>query len=236
MNTIDKVYRSLAGLLPQDCFICTLPAQDSLLCPGCLESLPTLPSARCPVCALPAPGGALCGACTTRQPHFDATLAAFEYRFPVEPLIIAFKYQARLPVAPFLASFIDRRLGPVEADCLIPMPLHPRRLAERGFNQSAEIARRLGKHWGLPVLLQAVVRERHTPPQAPLRGAERHQNVKNAFRCLQDFTGQHVMVVDDVMTTGSTLDEIARVLKARGAVRVTNCVVARTISREHPHV
>jgi len=230
---LSALFSSLAkrsrGWLSQACFICGMKSRDGLLCGGCLDELPALPIEHCPQCAVPAAGGQYCGACLTHSPHYDATRAAFEYRFPLEPMVIALKYHAQLPIAPFLARMMMEAIEPVEADCIIPLPLHPKRLAERGFNQSAEIARCISRGWGIPMMLDACERDRYTQPQASLTGSDRHGNVRGAFRGTRDLAGLHVVVVDDVMTTGSTLDEVARVLKARGASRVTNLVAARTL-------
>lgn len=199
------------------------------MCAGCQEDLAVLSPTRCPACALPTPAGELCGACLNHPPHFDATLAAFEYRFPMDPLVIALKYRAQLAIADFLADLMKQMIERPQADAILPLPLHPKRIIGRGFNQSTELARRLSKHWHIPLMLGACVRDRHTEAQAKLPGTDRHQNVKGAFRATRDFSGLHVLVVDDVMTTGSTLDEVARVLKNRGAARVTNVVAARTL-------
>lgn len=224
--------RAAAWLLPQDCFVCGAASGDSLLCAECAGALPRLAAQRCPVCALPTPGGSLCGACLKAPPHFDATVALFEYAFPVEQLIQALKYHGRLALAPFLAGHLAEALTDVPADCLVPLPLHPRRLAERGFNQAAELARPAARKLGLPLLLQEVVREADNSPQAGLPWSQRRRNVRHAFRCTVDLTGKSVVVVDDVMTTGATLDEFARTLKKHGAARITNCVVARTLPQE----
>ena len=229
LATLSKLARFARGPLSQDCFICGMTSTNGMLCPGCLDDLPALPVTLCPSCALPTPSGEVCGGCLNHPPHFDATLAAFEYRFPLEPMVIALKYHAQLPIATFLAQMMIEAIERPAADCIIPLPLHRTRLIERGFNQSAELARRLAHHWRIPILLDACERDRHTDSQARLAGTDRHQNVKGAFRGTRDLAGQHVLVVDDVMTTGATLDEVARVLKSRGAARVTNVVATRTL-------
>ena len=221
----------MSRLLPQDCFVCGSAAGDALLCPACAERLPCLDAACCPVCALPTPDAALCGACLKAPPHFDATLAFYRYAFPVEELIQALKYRGTLAVAPFLAGRLAERLVGVAAHCIVPLPLHPRRLAERGFNQAAELARPAARSLGLDLLLEEVIRDLPTAPQVGLPWAERRRNVRGAFRCTLDLAGRSVAVIDDVMTTGATLDEFARTLKKHGAARVTNCVVARALPR-----
>lgn len=220
--------RMLGALLPQDCLLCGGVAGQALLCPACAADLPVLPAERCPVCAEASPGGSVCGACLTGPRHFDATIAALRYHFPVDRLVQSLKYSRRLATADFLAQAMLAGPRPV-GEVIIPLPLHPLRLRERGFNQSAEIARPLAKALRLPLELDGCLRSRDTAPQASLPWKERKRNIRHAFECRSDLTGKSVIVVDDVMTTGATLDEFARVLKAHGALRVTNWVAARAL-------
>jgi ComF family protein len=225
---MSLVARLLDSLLPQDCYACGAPAGRELLCPACLSELPLLAPDRCPQCALPSPHGQRCGACLRDAPHYDATLARWAYDFPIREMVLALKYQARLALAPWLArGLVD--LKPHQADCVIALPLHPARLAERGFNQSVEIGRFLARQWGLPLLLDACVKDRLVEPQARLPWKARRNNIRGAFRCVADLNGKRIAVVDDVMTTGATLDEFAKTLKQRGAAHVTNLVIARTL-------
>lgn len=216
-----------ARLMPNDCFVCGQGAGSALLCGPCRADLPQV-SEACPVCAIPVQDGLVCGSCQRTTPAFDATVAALPYVFPADRLVQALKYGNRLALAPFLASLLEAFAPPAEDAIVVPMPLHPRRLRERGFNQAAEIARPLARAWGLPFDAAAVERVRDTPPQASLPWLERRLNLRGAFRCRGEFAGRTVVVVDDVMTTGATLDELARTLKSRGAARIVNRVVART--------
>lgn len=218
-----------AALLPQDCLLCGAAAGAELLCRGCADTLPRLPAALCPVCALPSPAGKTCGACVGQAPHFDATLAAFRYGFPIDRLVQALKYEHRLALAPWFAQAL-LAAPPPRGDLMLALPLAARRLGERGFNQALEIARPLARSLGLPLSLGACVRSRDTAPQASLPWQERHKNVRGVFECGQDLSGKSVIVIDDVMTTGATLSEFARTLKKHGASRVTNWVVARTLT------
>jgi ComF family protein len=214
--------------MPQDCLLCGTTSGDALVCPDCRNDLPRLPTDLCPVCAELSPGGATCGACLSTPPHFDATIAIFRYGFPIDKLIQTFKYQSRTTTADFLAAAMLAGPRP-EGDLIAPLPLFPARLAERGFNQSVEIARPLARALRLPMELDGCIRSRNTAPQAMLPWKERRKNICHAFECNVDLTGKSVIVVDDVMTTGATLDEFARTLKAHGATRVTNWVIARAI-------
>lgn len=176
---------------------------------------------------MPTPEAAVCGRCLRDPPAFDATGAAFAYRFPVDRMVQALKYRERLALAGFFADAL-RPFRPSGDALIVPMPLHRRRLRERGFNQAVEIARPLALAWGLPLVLSGVMRAVHTAPQASLPWKARSVNIRGAFRCDVPFDGKTVIVVDDVMTTGATLDELARTLKLRGAARVENLVIART--------
>lgn len=221
--------RAAAVLLPQDCFLCAAPSGDSLLCPACAASLPYLTAERCPVCALPTPGANLCGACLKQAPHFDATQALFRYEFPLDRLVQSLKYAHRLASAGFLGQALAQLPTLFRPDLILPVPLAPARLAERGFNQALEIARPLARALGAPLEIGHAHRRRDTAPQASLPWKERKQNIRHAFECEIDLAGKSVLVVDDVMTTGATLDELARTLKAHGAARVENRVLARAL-------
>lgn len=219
------------ALLPQSCLLCSADSGGELLCRDCRDSLPRLATLRCPVCALPTPGGETCGECLKRPPHFDASLAVFVYAFPLDKLVQQLKYAHRLAIADFLAGELSRLNFP-PADLLLPLPLSARRLAERGFNQAVEIARPLARALKIPLRLDGCARVIDTAPQAMLPWKERRKNVRHAFECSMDLAGRSVMVIDDVMTSGATLDEFARVLKDHGAARVTAVVVARALKNQ----
>jgi ComF family protein len=220
--------RLAAMLLPQDCFLCGAAAGAELLCAGCLEQLPRLGKELCPVCALPSPGAAVCGDCLKHPPHFDATLAIYVYDFPLDRLIHALKYRAALEVIPFLGASLAACAVP-EAELIVPVPLHPLRLKERGFNQALELARFPARRWSVPLDFASCSRSRNAPAQVSLPRAERQRNVRHAFLCEPGIGHSHVVVIDDVMTSGATLNEFALALKKAGARRVTNLVVARAV-------
>lgn len=228
-NLKKAMYSAANALLPQDCFLCAAPAGDCLLCPACAASLPRLTDERCPICALPTPGAAVCGGCLNHAPHFDATQAVFRYEFPLDRLIQSLKYAHRLASADFLGQALAKLTLPFRPDLILPVPLAPARLAGRGFNQALVIARPLARLLGIPLETSRVHRRRDTAPQASLPWKERKQNIRHAFECELDLTGKAVLVIDDVMTTGATLDELARMLKAHGAARVENFVLARAL-------
>ena len=212
-----------------DCLLCGAESGPELLCAACIGELPALPES-CPQCALPSRAAAVCGSCINRSPHFDATLALWRYEFPCDGLVQALKYGAQLALAGFFARSLASRPLP-EVDVVLPMPLHAKRLAERGFNQALEIARGLARYRGTPIEPRGVLRVKNTPPQTELPYEDRAKNVRGAFLCELDLSGASVAVLDDVMTTGATLNELARVLKRAGARRVENLVIARTVHR-----
>lgn len=219
--------RLLDALLPQDCTLCGAPSGPRHVCDGCAAELPWLGEV-CPQCALPSPGGRVCGRCLAAPPAFDATLACFAYAYPVDRLVQALKYGHRLPLARWFAERLIERLPPgLAADRVVAMPLHRSRLAERGFNQSLEIARHVARLSGIAPDPGAIRRVLHTAPQVDLPLDARARNVRGAFHCPAPLPGRALLVIDDVMTSGATLDELARTLKAAGAARVVNLVVAR---------
>ncbi|MFM9968528.1 MAG: ComF family protein [Burkholderiales bacterium] len=158
-------------------------------------------------------------------------MATWIYAFPIDKLIHAFKFQHRLDLAPWFATALAKKLS-LSGPLIVAMPLHRSRLAERGFNQALEISRHLAAATGGNLLHDIVDRPIAAQLQAGMRLRERAKNVRNTFRCLGSLSGQSVVVIDDVMTTGATLNELARILKLAGACKVTNLVVARTLPME----
>lgn len=218
---------SLRALLAQDCILCAAPSGEALFCAGCAGDLPALGEA-CPRCAGPSAGGALCGACLARPPSFDATVAVWRYEFPVDRLVAALKYGGRLALAAALGAALAARVAGRRVDALVPMPLAPSRLRSRGFNQAVEIARPLARDSGLRLDAGLAARVRDTLPQTDLPHDAREANVRGAFGVTRAVAGLSVAIVDDVMTTGASLEELARTLKRAGAAQVENWVVART--------
>jgi ComF family protein len=212
------------------CALCGAASGDLLLCAPCSASLPGIACA-CPVCALPAPPGSVCGDCLARPPPFDAAVAAWVYAFPVDRLVHAFKYGGQLalaePLALALIDALDRRSRPAP-DVVVALPLSPARQRKRGFNQAGEIARRVARAIGRP-LVPGLARARDSPPQAALAWADRARNVRGAFVASAALAGLRVAIVDDVMTTGATLAAAARAARRAGARNVEAWVVARTL-------
>ena len=221
-------------LLPaQPCLLCGANTHDGLCCAACDADLPRLTDDHCPICALPTLAGSICGQCLKQPPPFDHTVAAFSYKFPLDKLIQALKYRDRLILVNFLADALTRSIT-TKPDCIVALPLHPARLRERGFNQSLLLARQISRRLDLPLLADACERVRNTPPQSSLPWKERDKNMRQAFACKPgaDVRGKHVAVVDDVMTTGASIGELARALKKAGASEVSAWVVARTLPHD----
>ena len=174
----------------------------------------------------------LCGACQSEPPAFDQTLVVADYAPPIDSLVQDLKFRAQLPLASAFGGLLIRAAGSSlqAADVLLPVPLSRERLEQRGFNQALEIARPLARAWHKPLIIDSCVRTRNTSPQAELPLTQRRVNMRGAFavRNRRIIENQHVVVVDDVMTTGHTLQELAACLKRHGAARVSNLVLART--------
>lgn len=217
-------------LLPPRCLLCGEPgAHGRDLCPACLAALPRQRCA-CPRCALPLPQpAAACGDCLRQPPPFDRSLAAYTYGFPLDRLLPRFKFHGDLAAGRELAAgLIEAAITADRPQTLIPVPLHPARLRERGYNQALELARPLAAALALPLRPNLLQRRRATDPQTELDAATRRRNVRGAFLAPGPVPG-HIALVDDVMTTGATLAECARVLRHAGAERVDVWVVARAV-------
>ncbi len=227
----------LHALLPSSCVLCGALG-DEAVCPACSQAHVLDVHARCPCCANPVgsqDGARRCGACLAEPPAFDATLTACDYAAPVDGLVLQLKFGARLALAPWMAGrlrdVVLERPARALPELLCPVPLGPRRLAERGYNQALEMARPLSRTLGIPLAPRLLARQLDTAAQSGVAPGERRRNVRGAFAVVDGqpaLAGRHVGVVDDVMTSGHTLDEIAGVLKRAGAARVTNLVFART--------
>lgn len=231
--------RRLATGLPSSCALCGIAGRDNL-CEPCHARYFNRRPGRCTQCALPfgdtQTATAVCGECLQNARRFDATIVAADYAAPIDHLVLALKFGGQLALAPLLGRMLGdamrrERVGDMPA-LLIPVPLGELRLAERGFNQSLEIAKALSRVIDVPVAANLLVRMRDTEMQSMLPPDERHNNVRHAFVVPSGgrarLQGRHVAVVDDVLTTGETLNEIAATLKRHGAGRVTNLVFART--------
>ncbi len=237
----DRVRRWLRrlpqALLPSSCALCGALCEGAV-CPPCHAQFVTR-ATRCPRCANPvgaADARRECAACLSRRPAFDATLAGTDYAAPLDQLVLQLKFGARLALAPWFARvLVDAVLehrGFVLPNVLCPVPLGRQRLVERGFNQALEVARPLARSLGIALRERLAIRALETPAQSGVAPDRRRRNIRNAFivapELLSMVRGQHIGIVDDVMTSGHTLDELAATFKRNGAARVSNFVFART--------
>ena len=203
--------------------------EGSYLCPECEPDLPPLQRPYCYLCASPRVPQ-LCDSCRRSAPAFDSVRAPYEFHGSARSIIHDLKYRnVRITVpyvARLLAGYLERNPYPVDAYC--PVPLHPRRERSRGFNQSELIASELSKITGIPVDTSALRRTRNTPPQVNMETpGDRQRNIADAFECPSDVQGRRYMLIDDVVTTGSTMSACADALKDAGAANVWGIAFAR---------
>lgn len=232
---LHRLLKDLPCSLPSSCALCGAEHRTAL-CDGCRSQYFAATKTRCACCGIPLPGATgniRCGECLKRPPAFDATIVATDYVPPVDRLVLALKFGNRLELAPMFAQI----LHPATKGMLLPhlltaVPLGSQRLVQRGFNQALEIARPLSRRIHVKLEPHFIVRHKETHAQAMLHPDERQKNIRNAFvvpaPAMPRVHGRHIGVVDDVMTTGETLNELAATLKRFGAARVTNIVFART--------
>lgn len=215
--------------LPGACLLCSAPSRESGLCQACFDSLPFAIGERCPVCAVATPGATQCGRCLKRPPAYDRVVVALDYVSPVDFLVADLKYSRKLAAARVLAYPLARRLEQEPyPDIVLPMPIAASRLRERGFNQASEIARHACAGFGIRVSERIARRTLAQQSQTALPWRDRARNVLGAFDCKTDLSNKTIAVVDDVITTGATLHELARTLKSAGAETVIGWIAART--------
>lgn len=216
--------------LPSTCPLCNQYHQESLvLCSDCKSLLHPL-GYHCSHCAHPLPQSEhpLCGYCIQQQPYFDKIYTAYLFQEPLRTLIHQFKYNQSLYLTAFMAHLILEAISPLHlgTPCLLPVPMHRKNIKARGYNHAAELVKYLASYLGIPFHLRAAQKISHTPNQASLGLRERQTNLKHAFG-VRAVRQSHVVIVDDLVTTGSTVNELARLLKQKGASRVDVFCCAR---------
>lgn len=222
--------------LDRRCLLCAAPCRDGIICPGCDRDLP-LNRNPCPVCAMPLPPGhrGLCAACLRHRPRFVRAHCSLLYAFPVDRLIHQAKYRRCFELLPVLGGLMARYPPPWleelrgEKPLLVPVPLHPFRQLLRGYNQALELCRSVARDLELEIATGVVSRTRHTAPQQGLDAARRRRNQSaTLFRANPVLAkGRSLLVVDDVMTTGATLEAVTRSLLRAGASGVHAWCLAR---------
>ena len=214
-------------VLPPSCAACG--RGGAFLCEPCEESLSRLERPYCARCAHPG-ADRLCEACASSPPAFDGIRAVCLFDGAARKLVHSLKYANFRAVAPEMARLLADLPGPrpVPGEVIVPVPLHPRRERTRGYNQSELLARTVGKRMGLPVRPGIVRRVRNTPPQVSIENyEERRSNIEGSFACPAGLSGESVLLMDDVVTTGSTMSACAAALKAAGARSVWGLAFAR---------
>ncbi len=216
---------------PPCCVLCGQAGEAGLdLCRGCLATLP-VNSHACVRCGVPLQhSGLLCGGCLKQPPPFQTSHIPFCYASPIDHLLQQLKFHRQLHLATLLGSLLAKGMSGREAalpEGLLPVPLHPDRLRERGYNQALELARVVSRYLNIPLLPELCQRKRATPPQTSLNGEERRRNLRGAFAVREGVPPRHIAIVDDVVTTGATVHELARVLGRAGVETVEVWACAR---------
>ena len=228
-NLIKPVLNQIkAAFLPHICLLCQSPSQLNLdICSSCQSQL-IQTNTSCTICAKPMPNNAICGACIKTPPEFDQTFCLGQFESHLRKLILQLKFHEKLYASQVLGMLMAKRLqAQGQPEVIIPVPLHLARLKQRGFNQSLEIAKILGKALNLSIDRTSCARVKFTLPQTTLPAKKRPSNVRNAFTLNNSIDYKHIAILDDVMTTGSTANELAKLLKKAGAERVVVWCVAR---------
>lgn len=226
--------KAIQYLLPYTCILCGLPSEIQLdLCVLCKNDLPWL-SNTCQVCSHPLPSSSedfLCGACQYQNKYFQRTIAAFAYTYPINRWIKSLKFQEQLRYSKLLgkiyAEYLQKHYkNHPWPEVIVPVPLHKKRLQERGFNQSLELARELTALLKIPLDFKSCQRNHLNEPQSLVSAKKRHQNVARVFSCSNRLP-KHVAIIDDVMTTGETVNSLSEVLLQQGAKTIDIWCIAR---------
>lgn len=220
MNFIKQLKQFI---FPQYCLCCDEFIRDGYICTNCDIDLPYLDYA-CRQCAYPLAGDKLvCGECLKRKPAFDRTFALFLYKSPIDSMLRQLKFHGQLHYASFFASCFEKAIpewyhNTALPEMIIPMPLHPKRLRERGYNQAYEICRALKTT--IPKSPKVCARKRYTQPQSELSLIKRRANVSRAFSIIQPIKVRHLAIVDDIVTTANTIEALSQILKQVGVERI----------------
>ena len=229
------MYQKIASIsqcfyIPTICTLCQHHHRDhDAICKSCAQYLKPI-THPCQICCRPLPSQdfLLCGLCLKKKPHFDRAIIHYLFEEPLRSLLHALKYENALYLRRFLAQLMldayDTRIS--QADCLIPIPLHPARMRQRGFNQAAELTKIIARKINLPYNNKLCHKVTNTLPQVGLNGKARQTNLRHSFE-VKKSTYQHVILIDDLMTTGSTANELAWSLKQQGVKRVDVWCCAR---------
>ncbi len=237
MRKLPQVYHWLKNvqevIYPLRCLLCGAPGEGGRdLCCHCFAELPHNPVA-CPLCALPlaAHEVGLCGECLKHASPLDGSIVPFRYAPPLDHLLLGLKFNQQLVNARLLGGLMAEAIaarGDKRPDCILPVPLHRRRLRERGFNQALELARSVSRQLGIPLAAELAVRPMATAAQSSLEKKARQRNIRGAFAVRGELPA-HIAILGDVVTTGSMVNELARLLRRGGAKRVVVWACARVV-------
>jgi ComF family protein len=239
---MELAQKLLSALFPSRCILCRQTVRIAAInpnievCRDCYKILPHNDNS-CARCALPLPvdvgNQTWCGRCIKKTPSYDYSGSVFRYEGDIINLIHQLKFGEKISharsIGEVLLAFFENALLAKHGlpDCIVPVPLHAKRLRERGYNQSIEIARVMAKSLKIPIAHDAVVKKHSTLAQSGLNASERKKNIKNAFSVMNVEDYKHVLIIDDVVTTGSTVNEMAKILKKNGVERVGVLSIAR---------
>jgi ComF family protein len=232
LPSITQLKRAALNLFfPPWCIGCG--REGDYICDACRRQLSFISPPVCPVCGRPLTVDNTCPGCIGEQAEIDGIRSPFLFDGVIRQAIHQLKYNNLKAIAPVLAGFVHDFLleNPLPGDALVPVPIHKKRERERGYNQSSLIARELSRMTGLLLVENCLIRKINTPPQVRTTSAlERRQNIANAFACVSNYLeGKRVLLVDDVSTSGATLNTCAGVLKAAGATSIWGLTVALEI-------
>ncbi len=223
---------ALNFIMGQHCLLCNQAIKNPSVdfCPNCLKDLPVVLHG-CQQCgvALEMERVSHCGHCLTAPPNYDRVISAYSYASPVRQLMARYKFQRQLSLAPIFASALMQQIKrpDIRIEALLPVPLHAMRLRQRGFNQAIELAKPIAQAYLKPLLLKSIRRNRNTDSQLNLPAKQRAGNVRGAFEYIQPIKAKGIAIIDDVMTTGSTANELAKTLKLNGVEYVEVWCIAR---------
>ncbi|MBI3813303.1 MAG: ComF family protein [Nitrospinae bacterium] len=240
MNFLSKI---LDILLPAKCLLCGGLHDKGMenICLTCMDKIPFIKEPSCAKCGIPFEilysiednPDYLCGRCRAAPPLFDRALSACRYDDTVREIVSAYKYQNKPYIGKDLISIVFRflkdKIAELSPELIVPVPLHIKRLKERGYDQSYILAEGVGRELNIPVSYKNLTRIRYTTPQVELSGNERLKNVKGAFSIKDEFEikGKGILLIDDVFTTGATIRECVKVIRGAGADKVYVLTVAR---------
>jgi ComF family protein len=234
---IKEFLKKINDYLPiGQCILCHEPVQEQVVCDNCLKLFDKLVNS-CFRCAYPLTqqDASLlleCGACLTEKRWFDQTICPFVYQYPLDILVKELKFKQNLSLAHWFARQMMPKISQYPLpELIIPVPLHYKRLVQRGFNQSTEIAKVISRELSIPLDTASLKKVKNTLPQSQLPAEQRQNNIKNAFRLTKKLSVTHIALLDDVLTTGNTLNEISSLIKSQSAVKKIDIwLCARTIN------